>query len=359
MGELHRAAGLDTEAKDFGFLLQGLANASTDSPAISWAPKDPPISRTSAPSNNVLLGTPHASPVHVGEADKSDEPYGLDGADGPEGTNGADDPSAECEPPLVVEEGGIRWVRTDISRGADLVNGQGWITEYNKRLLAAQDGTSGRDTKPGCLALQEVARDSDLRMRNRVLRDMAEVSPPGRKVQLPTGQDVIFWFNVGAPGPLRERVYVTEARCPHQHACLLKGELMEVEDLAGAPCAMIRCPRHNKRFSLATGESPGNVEALRRFPCCFENGRWYVGVGPAGAPGPRPSMLESGVVDKKRKRSTTLIVEAFKTPEKSKEHEGCAAACHGADGVPRPRRIATGLQTRLERHHRGAALLKL
>jgi nitrite reductase/ring-hydroxylating ferredoxin subunit len=117
-------------------------------------------------------------------------------------------------------------------------------------------------------------------LRNQILRDMARLSPPGKRVRLPSGQEVIFWFNVGKPGPPRARVLVTESKCPHQGVCLLKSELAEIEDSAGARHAMVRCPRHNKRFDLRTGLSPGNAEALKTFPCRFEHGHWYVGVKP-------------------------------------------------------------------------------
>lgn len=123
----------------------------------------------------------------------------------------------------------------------------------------------------------------EIALRNRVLKEMGNVSPPGRKVELSTGQDVIFWFNVGAPGPPRSRVYVTQARCPHQGVCLLGSELMEIEDLASGRRALTRCPRHNKRFDLSSGESAGNSEKLQRYSCRFEHGCWYVGIGPAQA----------------------------------------------------------------------------
>jgi len=110
------------------------------------------------------------------------------------------------------------------------------------------------------------------------LREMAKVCPPGRKLKLPTGEDVIFWFNVGAPGPLQRRVYVTEARCPHQGVCLLSGELTEIEDATGLTNAFVRCPRHNKRFNLQSGLSPGNSEVLRTYPSRFMHGFWYLGL---------------------------------------------------------------------------------
>mmetsp|Transcript_106068 Transcript_106068/g.306798 ORF Transcript_106068/g.306798 Transcript_106068/m.306798 type:complete len:232 (-) Transcript_106068:217-912(-) len=132
---------------------------------------------------------------------------------------------------------------------------------------------------------------ANLGLRNEALEEMrpeklfgpgADMSRgPGRRVRLPTGEEVIFWFNVGPPGMPRERVYVTSAHCPHQGVCLNTGELRDIEDMAGVKRAMVRCPRHHKTFDLKTGESPGNAERLQVFPCRFEHGYWYVAVGPA------------------------------------------------------------------------------
>ena len=33
---------------------------------------------------------------------------------------------------------------------------------------------------------------------------------------LPNQQEVLFWFNVGPEKENRDRVYVTDAKCPHQ-----------------------------------------------------------------------------------------------------------------------------------------------
>ena len=123
-----------------------------------------------------------------------------------------------------------------------------------------------------------------LPIRNEVLRNMARsyADPergPGRRVRLISGEEVIFWFNVGPGQSLRERVFVTDLRCPHQGVCLMEGELQDIEDLSGSKRAMVRCPRHNKNFDLRTGESPGNVEVLKTYPCRFEHGHWYVAVG--------------------------------------------------------------------------------
>lgn len=229
------------------------------------------------------------------------------GDGGPVATEGA-------EPPLFVQDGGIQWVRTEIARGADLVNGEAWITEFDRRLRLAMQALKDAVPKPagGRRLLRQVASDGDnpqfwsspkdapLAVRNEVLRDMAKEASdpngkhrmaPGRMVRLATGQDVIFWFNVGPPGKPADRVYVTEAYCPHQQLCLNFGELKDIEDLSGGRRGMIRCPRHNKAYDLASGESPGNEEKLRRYPARFEHGRWYVGIGPiAGTGSPSPAL---------------------------------------------------------------------
>lgn len=185
-------------------------------------------------------------------------------------------------PPAIVEDGDLRWVRTYVARGADLVDGEAWIAEYQRRLATAKsvDGPSvcRHSTSVGIARGGSGHAGNDFAVRNRVLRELGSVAAPGKKVRLSTGQDVIFWFNVGVPGPPRARVLVTEARCPHQGVCLLKGELMEIEDAAGMRHAMTRCPRHNKTFDLRTGTSEGNSEALKVFPCRFDRGHWYVGV---------------------------------------------------------------------------------
>eukprot|EP00434_Breviolum_minutum_P011538 symbB.v1.2.010173.t1/scaffold651.1/size176249/3 len=105
-------------------------------------------------------------------------------------------------------------------------------------------------------------------------------TPPARKVILPNKQEVLFWFNIGPARENRDRVYVTDAKCPHQGVCLLSGELNDIEDLpqGAEKRGMVRCPRHNKTFDLATGESPGNCEILQTFPSRFHDGRFYVRV---------------------------------------------------------------------------------
>mmetsp|Transcript_48773 Transcript_48773/g.123713 ORF Transcript_48773/g.123713 Transcript_48773/m.123713 type:complete len:298 (+) Transcript_48773:47-940(+) len=229
-------------------------------------------------------------------------------------------PPETAPPPAVVNDQGLRWVRTEIKRGADLVDGGAWVAAFAHRLTAAQAqvqaqsqaaqaqaggsaGGEGVTLAPRRRLLRQVATDGDapqfwgssgdapLVLRNEVLRQMApefmwgtNADPskgPGRKVCLATGEEVIFWFNVGKPGQPRERVYVTSAHCPHQNVCLNTGELKDIEDIVGNRRAMIRCPRHNKTFDLKTGECPGNKETLQVYPSRFEHGHWYVATGPA------------------------------------------------------------------------------
>mmetsp|Transcript_78982 Transcript_78982/g.142500 ORF Transcript_78982/g.142500 Transcript_78982/m.142500 type:complete len:331 (+) Transcript_78982:44-1036(+) len=172
------------------------------------------------------------------------------------------------ESPDTVEDDEHLWVRTEVRKGSDLIDGQAWMAEFQVRVGAHLEKAAGDPLQPG----------PNFFLRNRVLREMGKTCPPGKRLRLPTGQDVIFWFNVGIPGPPKSRVYVTEARCPHQGVCLLGGELSEIEDEMGIAQAMIRCPRHNKTFSLRHGRSHGNTEVLREFPCRFMHGHWYVGL---------------------------------------------------------------------------------
>lgn len=187
--------------------------------------------------------------------------------------------SLESAPDKIDGEG-VLWIRTPIRRASDLVDGQAWIQDFKRRFQElAQKGGIGRDVGSGS---SNGRGTSSMRLaEGRVLREMAKVCPPGRKLRLPTGEEVIFWFNVGAPGPLQRRVCVTEARCPHQGVCLLSGELTEIEDATGLTHAFVRCPRHNKRFNLQSGLSPGNTEVLKTYQCRFMFGFWYVGLDPA------------------------------------------------------------------------------
>ncbi|CAE7600462.1 unnamed protein product, partial [Symbiodinium necroappetens] len=170
------------------------------------------------------------------------------------------------------------WVPTDIQRCSDLVDGSQWISALEQHLKA--------EPKPS-RQLRMTVSEGDapqfwasaahtLRARNDALRKM---QPPARKVRLLTQHEVLFWFNVGPGVQKRDRVYVTESKCPHQGVCLMGGELKDVEDIVNEEkVPMVRCPRHNKTFDLRTGESLGNCERLRVFPCKFHQGRYYVQV---------------------------------------------------------------------------------
>lgn len=203
---------------------------------------------------------------------------------------------ASGEPPCLVPDGDCCWVRTSVKKGADLVDGSAWIGAFEQRLKHAHQAVTAA---PGRRLLRQTLSDGDSphfwggaadstpnHVRNHILKAMFDEcgTGPARREKLLTGHDVLFWFNVGPPGPPRERVYVTDAFCPHQGVCLISGELKDVEDLASnSKRGMIRCPRHNKTFDLRSGESPGNSELLRVYPCRFENGHWYVGVAASEA----------------------------------------------------------------------------
>jgi len=199
----------------------------------------------------------------------------------------------EEAPRLVPDpDSRICWVRTDIQKGADLVNGAAWISEFEKRLSNVQQHLVATSAPRRRLLRQTAsegdqpqfwkkASDAALPLRNEVLKAMASggCQPPGLPVKLITGHEIIFWFNLGPPeAHPRDKVFVTDARCPHQGVCLLEGELRDIEDMAGSRHGVVRCPRHNKIFDLRSGQSPGNSEVLRVYTCRFENGYWYVGV---------------------------------------------------------------------------------
>ena len=177
---------------------------------------------------------------------------------------------------LDAEDPRYCWVPTEIQRCGDLVDGSQWIAALEQHLKAEpQPGRQLRMTVSDGDNPQFWAAGATLRARNDALRKM---QPPAREVTLLTRHKVLFWFNVGPGVQKRDRVYVTDSTCPHQGACLLAGELKDVEDLANQRKAMVRCPRHNKSFDLSTGESPGNCERLRVYPCKFHQGRYYVQV---------------------------------------------------------------------------------
>ena len=180
------------------------------------------------------------------------------------------------------------WVPTDIQRCSDLVDGSQWISALEQQLKAEP-----KPTRQLRMTVSEgdnpqfwASTACTLRARNEALRKM---QPPAKKVTLLTQHEVLFWFNVGSGVQKRDRVFVTDSKCPHQGLCLLAGELKDVEDLAqlgSHGCSaqmvptvpMVRCPRHNKTFDLRTGESLGNGERLRVYPCKFDQGRYYVKV---------------------------------------------------------------------------------
>eukprot|EP00928_Gymnodinium_smaydae_P061685 TRINITY_DN45716_c0_g1_i1.p1 TRINITY_DN45716_c0_g1~~TRINITY_DN45716_c0_g1_i1.p1 ORF type:complete len:373 (+),score=27.09 TRINITY_DN45716_c0_g1_i1:80-1198(+) len=256
---LASVAGLDDSApKDFNFLFD---------PAHA---KRRHICTTGASDLDLAKGVDSALPTAPVEEPKGSKSSTTDGTE---------------QAPAIIEDAEFRWIRTEIRRGADLVDGQAWISEYQRRLKSASEASpvdpTGKTSaeNPTRARRSNVSLGSDMSMRNRILREMgSSVPPPGKKVRLSTGDEVIFWFNVGPPGPPRARVMVTESRCPHQGVCLLKGELMEIEDATGVRHALSRCPRHNKQFDLRTGESQGNAEHLKVFPCRYEHGHWYVGM---------------------------------------------------------------------------------
>mmetsp|Transcript_44707 Transcript_44707/g.83490 ORF Transcript_44707/g.83490 Transcript_44707/m.83490 type:complete len:240 (-) Transcript_44707:267-986(-) len=169
------------------------------------------------------------------------------------------------------------WVPTEIQRCSDLVDGKQWIAAFEQHLKAEP-----RPTRQLRMTVSEgdnpqfwTSAGSTLRARNDALRKMQACARP---VTLQTGHDVLFWFNIGPHAEKRDRVYVTDAKCPHQGICLSTGELKDVEDLGDQRRGMVRCPRHNKIFDLETGLSPGNCEALRVYPSKFHQGQYYVQV---------------------------------------------------------------------------------
>mmetsp|Transcript_17933 Transcript_17933/g.47359 ORF Transcript_17933/g.47359 Transcript_17933/m.47359 type:complete len:273 (+) Transcript_17933:46-864(+) len=228
----------------------------------------------------------------------------------------------EALPPEVIDLDGNRWIRTEIARGSDLVNGKAWMDDFGKQcrqeVAAAMAATAaaaaaagaadgGQAAAPGRRRLLrqvasagdepqywktsgELANSDKNRLMER-LRNEAGYTGPGRRVVLPTGDEVMFWFNVG-PGadrldvPAADRVFVTSAACPHQQVCLEGGELREIEDLAGTKKSVIRCPRHNRLFDVSTGEGEGNLLSLRKYPARFfhQHKRFYVAIGPSPPP---------------------------------------------------------------------------
>lgn len=201
---------------------------------------------------------------------------------------------------------GKRWVRTTISRGRDLIDGRQWVASFKRRCdefkaskaAAAATGSPGGqgEEQPRRRLLRQVASNGDQPQywkrsddlppaeRNRLLEQMS--APAGIQERLPTGEEVILWFNVANEAddvPPVNRVFVTSAHCPHQGVCLAGGELQEIEDLNRTKHPVIRCPRHNRLFDLRTGEGQGNFQNLRCYPARFvpEFKRFYVAVDEA------------------------------------------------------------------------------
>ena len=108
---------------------------------------------------------------------------------------------------------------------------------------------------------------------------------PNEAVRLATGEEVLFWFNVGQypdDWPLEGKVHVTAAHCPHQGVPLSTGELRVIEDIENIPRACVRCPRHNRHFDLRTGLGHGCDGVLPTYPAKLfrDHGCFYVNVGP-------------------------------------------------------------------------------
>eukprot|EP00929_Paragymnodinium_shiwhaense_P088882 TRINITY_DN49194_c0_g1_i1.p1 TRINITY_DN49194_c0_g1~~TRINITY_DN49194_c0_g1_i1.p1 ORF type:complete len:318 (+),score=64.71 TRINITY_DN49194_c0_g1_i1:76-1029(+) len=207
------------------------------------------------------------------------------------------------QPPEYIDFEGVRWARSMVAAGRDLVNGKWWIKSFGDRCEGMRKAqAAGAAPKPGRRLLsRQVLTDGDnplfwasskdlpMSLRNEVVGQMvAEGCPAGRLERLPNGEEVIFWFNVGPTAdvaPPAERVFVTGARCPHQGVCLATGELREIEDLAGGQRPVIRCPRHNRLFDVSTGHGQGNDDALRSYKARFfrEHERFYVAIGASPA----------------------------------------------------------------------------
>mmetsp|Transcript_70523 Transcript_70523/g.131914 ORF Transcript_70523/g.131914 Transcript_70523/m.131914 type:complete len:267 (-) Transcript_70523:22-822(-) len=198
--------------------------------------------------------------------------------------------------PEAIEYNGRKWVRSEISKGRDLINGEDWLREFQKRcsdeetILSTGTARPRRMLRPTASAGDEPQfwhrGDAKLTLadRNRLLQTMERRC--GRLSKLPTGEEVIFWFNIG-PFPddsqPRDKVFVTGATCPHQGVPLDSGELREIEDLHQNRKACVRCPRHNKSFDIRTGQGQGCEEVLQTYPVRFidEFQRFYVDVGEA------------------------------------------------------------------------------
>mmetsp|Transcript_97195 Transcript_97195/g.208458 ORF Transcript_97195/g.208458 Transcript_97195/m.208458 type:complete len:288 (+) Transcript_97195:101-964(+) len=222
-------------------------------------------------------------------------------------SSGAASSNAVQEAPEQFCFEGKLWARTDICKGPDLVNGTYWMADFQRRCREATEARpSGAPGERRSRLLRQAASAGDEPQywkhagelsnpeRNRLLKEMADsgLPAPGKRVVLSTGDEVMFWFNVG---PMADKVspppvFVTSARCPHQGLCLSGGELKEIEDLAGHRKPVVRCPRHNRLWDVISGEGQGNSDTLRVYDARYfrEHGRFYVAVKSA-LPDPEPA----------------------------------------------------------------------
>mmetsp|Transcript_2456 Transcript_2456/g.6114 ORF Transcript_2456/g.6114 Transcript_2456/m.6114 type:complete len:264 (+) Transcript_2456:69-860(+) len=203
--------------------------------------------------------------------------------------------TSPIDAPEAIELDGRKWVRSNVCKGTDLTDGEAWMNEFKRMCSEEEQSPSAGAARPRRM-LRPVVTDGDephfwqrgaSRLspadRNRLLDKMPSC---GQQALLPTGEEVIFWFNVGPypdPSKPREKVFVTSSTCPHQGVPLVGGELREIEDVHGVQRACIRCPRHNKCFDIRTGAGQGCTEVLKTYSVRFidEFKRFYVDVGEA------------------------------------------------------------------------------
>lgn len=274
---------------------------------------------------------------------------------------------------LAFDKDGVkvwRFHRTEIESAEQLLNGRAWIQVFEHALqampkakprrqlgLSMTDPSDPRHTMP----------TFDTKRRNDALKAMRDTSvlpdiPDaarrgiGKKVRLPTGDEVLLICNVGPEAPPRleldgvpvkfrdlpiERlpILAVSSKCPHQQGCLADGELKDVEDIAGCSRrAIVRCSWHNMQFDLSTGEGEGNYYTLQRFPVRVVQGVLYVGVAAdsAGATD-APSAAELAFAGQLRSTSMdcgAVRVEARPAPEMDVDARPVAAApppCAEAD----------------------------
>eukprot|EP00404_Azadinium_spinosum_P062776 CAMPEP_0180702640 /NCGR_PEP_ID=MMETSP1038_2-20121128/6223_1 /TAXON_ID=632150 /ORGANISM="Azadinium spinosum, Strain 3D9" /LENGTH=288 /DNA_ID=CAMNT_0022734405 /DNA_START=104 /DNA_END=969 /DNA_ORIENTATION=+ len=223
-------------------------------------------------------------------------------------SSGAASSNAVQEAPEQFCFEGKLWARTDICKGPDLVNGTYWMADFQRRCREATEARpSGAPGERRSRLLRQAASAGDepqyWKHAGGALKPGAEQAAQGDGGQRPsgtgeacrsfsTGDEVMFWFNVG---PMADKVspppvFVTSARCPHQGLCLSGGELKEIEDLAGHRKPVVRCPRHNRLWDVISGEGQGNSDTLRVYDARYfrEHGRFYVAVKSA-LPDPEPA----------------------------------------------------------------------